>query len=280
MPSRPFRWASPILYIRRDHRKLVVIDGRTALIGGFNIADEYHTGLGAASAGSWRDTAIFIHGPAALNMRRTFSTAWKRSGGQDITDPAPPEAELDECTMLPVLPLFAHSVKGRRRMRKVLYHSIGEAGHDIWLTTAYFTPSLWMMHELELAVRRGVRVRLLVPGRSDVPAAYYAGRSFFTHLLKLGVEIYEYGGTMLHAKAYIFDGQWCVVGSSNLDFRSLRWNDEGNAGIFGEGFALEMRRIFEDDAAQSLRLDIERWRRRPMMEKFKEAFYTIFRRSL
>lgn len=278
-PSRPFRWASAWLYMRRDHRKLVVIDGRTAATGGFNIGNEYCS-PGALKREIWRDTGIFIHGPASLDMRATFRTAWRKSGGGEIPIGEPGNVIHTEPGALPVLPVFAHTVKGRRGMRKVLYYGIREAERDIWLTTAYFTPSLIMMHELELAVRRGVRVRLLVPGLSDVPAAHYAGRSFFTHLLKIGVEIYEYQGTMLHAKSYVFDGAWSVVGSANLDFRSLRWNDEGNVGIYGESFASEMRRIFEDDLRHSHRLELEAWKRRPVFERIKEAFYTMFRRNL
>lgn len=276
--SRPFLWGTAMVYFRRDHRKLVVIDGRTVFTGGFNIGDEYHRGLKSIPIGSWRDTGLFIHGTAAISMGRTFMDAWRRSGGLAgrVTEQSPAQPDGPH----PVLPIFAHSVKGRRRMRKLLYHSIRQAVKDIWLTTAYFTPSLWMMHELELAIRRGVCVRLLVPGHSDVPAAHYAGRPFFTHLLKLGVEIYEYQGTMLHAKSYIFDDRWCVVGSANLDFRSLRWNDEGNVGIYGEGFCAEMRAIFEEDLNSAKRLDIESWRARPLIDKLKETFYTIFRRSL
>jgi cardiolipin synthase len=133
---------------------------------------------------------------------------------------------------------------------------------------------------LENAIRRGVRVRLLIPGKSDVPAASYAGRAFFSRLLKAGVEIFTYMGEILHAKTYIFDGCWSIIGSANLDFQSLRYNDEGNVGILNAEFAQRMTEIFEEDLTHSLKIDKESWSKRPLSEKLKEYFFSFFRRRL
>jgi cardiolipin synthase len=274
--SRPFKWSSPMEYIHRDHRKLLIVDGHTAFTGGLNIANEYR-GLHLRRREPWRDTGIIIRGPAALALMETFKKAWLTSHGENLEHP--PEAVADR-GRLPVIPIFAHSSKGRRRMRRLLYYSINHATRDIYLTTAYFTPSRRMVETLVAAVKRGVRVSLLVPGESDVMAAHYAARAFFTRLLRAGVQIYNYMGKVLHAKTYIFDGCWSVVGSANLDFQSLRWNDEGNVGILDSGFAEEMIRLFREDLEHSIQIDMNAWLRRSWCEKVKERFFSAFRRRL
>ena len=165
-------------------------------------------------------------------------------------------------------------------MRKLLYYSINHAEESILLTTAYFTPSRMMLESLEDAVKRGVTVKLLLPGKSDVPAAYHTGRAFFTRLLRAGVRIFTYQGDVLHAKSYVFDGCWSIVGSANLDFQSLRWNDEGNVGILNEGFGREMTHVFDEDATRSLEIEETIWRQRPLLERIKERFFVLFRRRL
>jgi cardiolipin synthase len=137
-----------------------------------------------------------------------------------------------------------------------------------------------MVETLEEAVKRGVKVRLLVPGKSDVPAASYAGRAFFSRLLKAGIEIYNYTGEILHAKTYIFDNCWSIIGSTNLDFQSLRYNDEGNVGILDTGFALKMQEVFEEDLKHSIKIDEDSWHKRPFSEKIKEWFFSLFRKIL
>jgi len=280
--SHPFRWRFPTAYLRRDHRKVLIVDGMVAFTGGLNIANEY-AGFPIGKKEPWRDTAIIIQGPAAHALTREFIRAWKTWDGGEIpwTPPALLEpAEKIPGGTLPVMPIFSHSGKGRRRMRRLLYYSINHAKLEICITTAYFSPSRMMLHALEGAARRGVRVRLLVPGKSDVAAAHYAGRALFSRLLKAGVEIWSYGGDMLHAKTFVFDGIWSVAGSANLDFRSMRWNDEGSVGILDEGFSSQMLRTFEDDLSHSTRITPEEWARRPFCDKLKERFFSILRRRL
>lgn len=273
--SHPFRWAAPGGYQHRDHRKLIIVDGDTAFTGGLNIANEYR-GIHLKRREPWRDTTIMLRGPAAAVLFGTFRKAWDTWGGGLINyEPHPVEHGS-----LPAIPIFAHSAKGRRRMRRLIYYSINHARSEINLTTAYFTPSRRMVETLEEAVKHGVRVRLLLPGISDVPAARYTGRAFFGRLLGAGVEIYNYSGQVLHAKSYVFDRSWSIVGSANLDFQSLRWNDEGNVGILDEGFAADMTAMFEKDIANSARIDPAVWSKRPFMEKVKERFFSLLRRRL
>lgn len=275
--SHPFRWSSPFHYAHRDHRKLIVIDGRLAFTGGLNIANEYRGYYRIRRREGWRDTGIFLEGPIVARLLETFKKSWEIWKGApiDCTCGAPPVPGG-----LPAIPIFASTARGRRKMRKLLYYSIAAARRSVYLTTAYFTPSRRMLQVLEESVGRGVDVRLLLPGKSDITAAHFAGRAFFTRLLKAGVKIYTYGGEILHAKTAVFDGLWSVIGSANLDFQSLRRNDEGNVGILDEGFGRQMIDIFMEDLKNSRQIDLETWRSRPLCDKFKEHFFALFRRRL
>ena len=280
--SHPLKWTAPFHYVHRDHRKLIVIDSKKAFTGGLNIANEYSGLHLRRKSRGWRDTGIMMEGLIVKELFETFKKSWTTWRGKRIEfrqeDEAPRTKK--EKGRIPVLPIFVYSRKGRKRMRNLLRHSIKAAKATISLTTAYFIPGRRMIALLEDAVRRGVRVRLLVPGKSDVPAASYAGRAFFTRLLKSGIEIYTYRGEMLHAKTYVFDQDWSIVGSTNLDYQSLIYNDEGNIGILDASFASKMMEIFEEDLKESLKIDLEEWHRRALLEKLKEHFFALFRKRL
>lgn len=275
--SRPFKWTAPLHYVQRDHRKLIIIDGETAFTGGLNIANEYWGHYRTSGKKGWRDTGVRIRGPVVADLYETFRQSWWVWTKQTL--PAAP-VPMSEEGGVPVLPIFASSARGRRRMRKLIYHSINTARASILLTTAYFTPSWRMIHVLEAAVRRGVQVKLLLPGESDVSAAHFAARYFYRRLLQAGVEIYAYSGQILHAKSYVFDGCWSIIGSANLDFLSLRRNDEGNVGILSEEFGREMEDVFLSDITHSVPLSLKKWEQRPWSERLQEWFFALFRRRL
>lgn len=275
--SHPFKWASPFHYAHRDHKKLVIIDGDKAFTGGLNIANEYRGYYRFKKIKGWRDTGIFLEGPIAKTLLDTFKKSWEIWKGIPILF----EKKVEPITGgLPVLPIFASSAKGRRKMRKLLYDSITQCQKSIYITTAYFTPSRRMLQILEDAVLRGIDVKLLLPGKSDILAAHYAARASFTKLLRAGVEIYNYHGEILHAKTSVFDGVWSIIGSANLDFQSLRRNDEGNVGIIDENFGSQMIEIFNEDLKQSEKITLDNWLGRPFFEKVKEKFFVLFRRRL
>jgi cardiolipin synthase len=280
--SHPFRWTAPFYYVHRDHRKLIVIDSRKAFTGGLNIANEYSGFHFRKRSRGWRDTGILVEGPIVDELFDTFRKSWATWGGEKIPFQDVPEetGSTSPEEGIPALPIFVYSGKGRRRMRNLLRYSIDHAQTSILLTTAYFTPSRRLIERLERSVRRGVKVRLLVPGKSDIPAASYAGRAFFSRLLKAGIEIYTYLGEMLHAKTYLFDQGWSIIGSTNLDYQSLRYNDEGNIGILDRSFASQMTEVFEEDLKNSAKIDEEAWRQRPFLEKVKEHFFALFRKRL
>ncbi|RPI33816.1 MAG: hypothetical protein EHM54_10290 [Nitrospiraceae bacterium] len=275
--SRPFKWTSPLHYVHRDHRKLIIIDGEIAFTGGLNIANEYRGYHILKKKKGWRDTGIFLEGPVAEKLLEEFKKSWIIWKGIpiDFKKTIPPVKDG-----LPVLPIFASSARGRRQMRKLLYYGINNASEIICLTTAYFTPSRRMLQILANAVRRGVEVKLLLPGKSDVSSAHYAGRAFFAKLLRSGIRIYNYRGEILHAKTSVFDKQWSIIGSANLDFQSLRRNDEGNVGIIDRGFGEQMAGIFSEDLKNSEEITLTDWLQRPLIDKIKEHFYALFRRRL
>ena len=280
--SHPFKWAAPFYYVHRDHRKLIVIDSRKAFTGGLNIANEYSGFHLRRRSRGWRDTGILVEGPIVNELFDTFKKSWTMWGGEKIVFQEAHDQAREKITEdgIPALPIFVYSGKGRKRMRALLRYSIDHAQTSILLTTAYFIPSRRLIERLETAVRRGVKVSLLVPGKSDVPAASYAGRAFFSRLLKAGIEIYTYLGEMLHAKTYLFDECWGIIGSTNLDYQSLIYNDEGNIGILDVSVGSEMTGIFEEDLKNSVKIDGETWRQRPVLEKIKEHFFALFRKRL
>jgi len=278
--SRPFKWTSPFNYVHRDHKKLIVIDSQLAFTGGLNIANEYSGFHLRLKGRSWRDTGIMLKGPIVGELFNIFKKSWYLWGGEPITISNFKFQILNFKEAIPAIPIFVASARGRRRMRRLLYYSINHSQKNISLATAYFTPSRRMVETLEGAVKRGVKVRLLVPGISDVPAASYAGKAFFSRLLKAGVEIYNYMGEILHAKTYIFDDCWSIIGSTNLDFQSLRYNDEGNVGILDVDFVSKINKIFEEDLKYSIKIELAEWHKRPLKEKLKEHFFSIFRRRL
>ena len=275
--SRPFKWTSPFHYVYRDHRKLIIIDGVKAFTGGLNIANEYRGYHRLRRKKGWRDTGILIEGPIVASLLSGFAKTWEIWKGRPIA-PRRQVPSIDDG--VPVIPIFASSARGRRRMRKLLYYSINNSRKSVCLTTAYFTPSRRLVQILEQAVARGVQVRLLLPGKSDITAAYYAGRASFSKLLRAGVEIYSYSGDILHAKTSVFDERWSIIGSANLDFQSLRRNDEGNVGIIDGGFGRQLAEIFREDLQGSVKIEAEAWQRRSWAERIKERFFFLFRRRL
>ncbi len=280
--SHPFKWTAPFHYVHRDHRKLIVIDSKRAFTGGLNIANEYSGFRLRRRSRGWRDTGIMLEGPVVGELFETFKRSWYAWRGEKIDSQNIHKVKTvkRQKGTIPALPIFVYSRKGRKRMRGLLRHSIDHAQATISLTTAYFIPSRRMITLLENAVTRGVKVRLLVPGKSDVPAASYGGKAFFKRLLKSGIEIYTYRGEMLHAKTYLFDQYWSIIGSTNLDYQSLMYNDEGNVGILDAGLASKIAHIFEEDLKHSTQIDLKDWHRRPWLEKIKEHFFALFRKRL
>lgn len=273
--SHPFKWSYPRGYIYRNHKKLLVIDGQKAITGGFNIADEYQ-GYFKKRKNNWRDTGIYLEGPIASTLLGIFSKSWKTWKGE------PPKLYIENNPLtygIPAIPIFANSGRAKRKMRTLLLYSIRNARESIFLTTAYFVPSRKILRALINAVKRGVKVALLLPGKSDVIPVYYASRTYYKRLLKAGVIIYDYQGAVLHAKTSVFDRCWSIVGSANLDSQSLRRNEESNVGILDTDFSRNMIEVFYNDLEKSVKMDINTWEKRPFYQKVLEKlFFTIMKK--
>lgn len=263
----------------RDHRKLLVTDGAVAFVGGVNISSVYLSGSSprqrpVAAAQGWRDTHVRIEGPAAAEFEALFGRTWDKQKGpplpQRAAPPSPPRG--DEM----VRAIGSSPDDPFSQIYLTLVSAITNAEHQVFITNAYFVPDPQLLEALLGAARRGVEVRLVLPGASDSGMAFHAGRSYYARLLEGGVKIHERRGSPLHAKTAIVDGVWSVIGSSNLDWRSALDNDEINAVILGRDFGRQMQAVFAADLAASDAIELPAWERRPVAMRLKELSARLF----
>lgn len=259
----------------RTHRKILVVDGKVGFTGGICIDDEW-VGDGT-DPGHWRDTMVRVEGPVVRQIQAAFARAWLDATEEVLNEqalfPELPVANGKRCQLMESTP----GVDGNPAHISFLV-AVNSARESIDITTAYFAPDSVARGALERAARRGVRVRLLLPGKhTDAPPTRHAGRSDYGKLLRAGIEVYEYQPAKLHAKTVVVDGRWASVGSTNLTPRSLFFNLEANLNVFDPGFACEMRAMFERDLARSRRITLGEWKARPFGDKLAELFWGLFR---
>ena len=262
----------------RTHRKLLVVDGRVGFTGGVGIADEWSGD--AQDANHWRDTHYRIEGPAVAQMQAAFLDNWLKVSGVALhgeayfpaLEPAGPH----------VAQVFTSSPEGGADSMALMYLlSIAAARRSIDLAMAYFVPDDAALEALVAALKRGVRVRILMPGDiTDAQPVRRASRALWGPILAAGAEIYEYQPTMFHCKVLVVDGLWVSVGSTNFDPRSFRLNDEANLNVFDAGFARRQVADFENDLRRARRISYEEWLARPLAEKARERFMALFRAQL
>jgi cardiolipin synthase A/B len=262
---------------RRSHRKMTIIDGTRAFLGGFNIGDEY-SGL-AEGPRRFHDVGLSIAGSAVSELVRLFSETWLMERGKD---PGLPPAESDTGVNAPgggrgnVAIVSGGPHQARSAIRGAFLVSIASAAEEILVATPYFVPGPRMMRSLMRAARRGVRVRLLLPERSDVPLVRLLGRSYYSALLRKGIEIHELGGEILHAKVMLIDGQRTVVGSANLDQRSFHRNFEINLIIDDAAFSGQVKEMLRKDFTDSRRISLDDHERRGILARFLERVIDLF----
>jgi|YelNatPaOPRAMG01_1025707.scaffolds.fasta_scaffold49277_2 cardiolipin synthase len=275
-PPNIFR---PNLYFHRDHRKLVVVDGETGFTGGLNVGDEYH-GFRKKKIAGWRDTGVQIKGPAVLPMWKSFWEVWKDCGGTDSEVDTILLGETRQEEDIKVLPFFSSSRKSMHALNKLLQFSVHSAQKSIHLTMAYFIPTRKFLYALLRAARRGVDVKIILPGKSDLRLIAYVGRTYYKTLMREGVQIFHYQPRILHAKTMIFDEKWVIVGSANLDARSLNYNYECGVGILDKNLGEEMEELFRQDLAESIPITKEEQSRWPLHERALGTFFSWFRSYL
>ena len=250
----------------RDHRKILVVDCATAFTGGMNIGDEYGSGL-SAHGGPWRDTHVQVDGPAAWAMATVFTEAWLAAGGSPVELPllAP------ETGGVPALVLDSRPGRGHGETASVLAAIVAATRKRLWITNAYFAPRRRAVEVLGQAAGRGVDVRILLPGLSDVPLVRHAGHGNYAALLRRGVRIFEYQAAVLHAKTLVADDILSFAGSTNLDFRSFHFNAECNLVLLDPGTARAFSEAFEADLARSIEITPALWARRSFFHRVGDA---------
>ncbi len=267
--------------IERDHRKLLIVDGRVAFLGGINISSVYGMGSSAPHGSGrkdpferrpWRDTQIQLEGPVVSELQRIFVQSWARQTGQP---PLAGEAyfpRLGQEGPLVVRAITSASDSGLNPLYVTLVSAISASESQVHITMAYFVPDPQLLGALEDAAHRSVDVKIILPTRTDGWVVFNAGRSFYEDLLEAGVKVYERRTRVLHAKTAVIDGVWSTVGSSNFDWRSLMSNDELNVVILGTGFADRMNAMFDGDLADSNEITLEKWRKRPISDRLREMY--------
>lgn len=255
-------------HLIRDHRKIIVVDGRVSFTGGMNVGNEYGSSR-HAKGGLWRDTHARIEGPTAWELALVFKEGWIRSGGDSFSIHP---FELHRKGGVKTLVLDSRPGRGDAETAAVLAAIVGASRRRLWITNSYFAPRRNAIKLLGGAARRGVDVRLLLPGISDVPIVRHAGHGYFTELLGSGVRIFEYQSAILHAKTLIADDYVSVVGSSNLDFRSFHFNAECNVVMLDEETGRRMAAAFECDLAQSVEIGMNQWKHRPLLHRLGDSF--------
>jgi cardiolipin synthase len=293
-PINPLKATGHYSMNDRDHRKMLIVDGTLAIIGGINMSHTYQSAAPSGSALSggsenkksndpdeqyWHDTDLEITGPVVAELERLFVSRWTKQAGEDLGDgqyfPKIGSQGSDVVRVIGSVPAHSHS-----RYYMTLLAAIESADQTIWITTAYFVPTREEREQLAEAARRGVDVRLMLPSKSDSPASLAVQHSTYGELLKAGVKIYEQEGAILHTKSVVVDHVWSAVGSSNFDHRSVLYNDEVDAVILGTPIGESIEKQFNADMAQAHPVSEETWHHRSVAERLEEQFWGLAERLL
>ena len=267
---RPLRWYNISRLNNRTHRKLLIVDGKVGFTGGVGIADSWQGH--AQDPDHWRDMHFRIEGPVVAQLQAAFNDNWIKTTGEVLNGPdyfpdLAPVGSMDAN-------MFMSSPTGGNESMHLMYLMvIAATEHSIDVSAAYFVPDDLMIKALLAARQRGVKIRILMPGKNtDSEAVRLASKAEWGPLLVAGVEMYEYQPTMIHNKLVIADHQMVSVGSTNFDIRSFRLNDEASLNVYDETFAAHMTTVFEDDLRKAQPYTYDMWQQRSWKEKAAEKF--------
>ena len=277
---------------QRDHRKLLIADGRTAFLGGINISSVYSggsfskgsraapakatvppatTASGPDATLAWRDTDLQLQGPVVAEFQKLFLANWEAQKGQPLA-PKNYFPRLESTGKQVVRAIGSSPDEPYSQIYATLLSAIGSAETSVHLTNAYFVPDPQLLAALQAAAQRGVDVTLILPSQTDSWLVFHAGRGHYDELLRAGVRIYERRGVILHSKTALIDGVWATVGSTNLDWRSFLHNHELNAVVLGAEFGSQVQAMFARDLAASDAITLDQWQRRTVDLRAKELF--------
>ncbi len=265
----------------RDHRKLLIVDGTTAFLGGINISGVYsssplaHVRPPEGATLPWRDTDLQIDGPVVADLQKIFMGAWQSQDGGPLQARNYYPIQKPQGQQL-VRVIGSSPDESYSRIYGTLISAIHHAQTSIRITNAYFVPDEQLLDALEHAARRGVDVSLILPAQTDSWLVFHAGRVHYGRLLRAGVKIHERHGAILHSKTALIDGIWATVGSTNLDWRSFLHNHELNAVVLGAEFGAQVQAMFDRDLQQSDEMTLVQWERRPLSPRVKEIFARLW----
>lgn len=257
-----------LAHTSRDHRKILVVDGKIGFVGGYNIGKTY-------TSNQWRDTHLRITGPAVWELSNAFVEFWNYAQKWRIRLRRLPEMGPQQWNT----PIQA-SVNDPKRLlfpvRGLYINALNRAVESVSITSAYFMPDRVIQHSLIEAARRGVAVRVLVPEKSNHVIADWISRAYLTDLLDNGVEVWLYKDVMIHAKTTVVDSRWCTIGTANIDRLSMTGNFEINVSIADRNMAAHMEQIFQTDLRNAGQISLERWKQRPWPQRAIEQLLKPF----
>src|SRR5262249_42767764 len=259
----PFRFRVNL----RNHRKIIVIDGKVGFTGGMNIGDEYLSK--SEYFGYWRDTFLKVEGPAVAAMQRIFAEDWDFASGEALNgdvyfpDPVPVGEQVVQL-------VESGPDQEVNSLRQIYFAAILAARERVWIASPYFVPDLGLLDALRLACYRGVDVRLLTLLKPDHYLPFYASRYYFEDMLKVGAKVYQYAKGMMHSKMLLIDGQWGMVGSANLDNRSLHLNFEAACLLHSPELVAELETAYRHDLRDAIRLDEQTFAARRFLSRLLE----------
>lgn len=273
-PVNPLKLMGPWLPNNRDHRKILIVDGTVGFTGGVNISGDYSTSsLFRSSARrnekvGWRDTHIKIEGPAVAALQTAFLDNRASQNAPDLPDRMFFPLLIEAGDKL--VRVLASEPGGDHEIYKAYMLAIEGAQHTVHITSAYFVPDAQILQALTAAARRGVDVRIILPGVTDSSLVFHAARSFYAEMLASGIKIYQLQIAILHAKTAVVDTMWSTVGSTNIDTRSFLHNSELNVVVMGPEFGAAMETAFAEDLRNSVEILPEKWQQRSAGDKLKE----------
>jgi cardiolipin synthase len=265
---RPLKLRNLVRIYRRTHRRAIVVDGRVAFTGGAAISNKWRGD--ARTPKEWRDSMTRVRGALVSGVQSAFAANWVYVSGEVIAGPRFYPAGTDGGPACG-LSVVSSPSDAQQPIRMLIWLSFVNARRRLWIANSYFIPDVQLRNAVKDRARAGVDVRILVPGNhTDAVPVQYAGRGFYEELLEAGVRIFEYQRSMMHAKAVVVDDGWSLVGSANMDERSMEINEENLLGIAEAGFVRTLAEALDEDFGHAREIELETWRRRPAYQRVLE----------